>query len=1608
MAPTNNNSAGAARVRSRRSFAQMPRLGIGSGVDKENMTADLSVVNEQRNAPQRQTRPDKKMRSKSLGPGGFDALQHANGNRRKSTAQFPLKSILKPTIPVSPIRNIPAFDETRKRTPARSPQRGSNYRQSNSLNEKNEPLIDVSEPPSAPVVGTDHLVNPFDTFNPSAVIQNTKIAVRTEEEQMAAAREREEVERRERERQAILDHRAARRKSMANRRVSFAPEATLHTWNVVELAEDSTSSSASNSTRRASALTDLAAHTQNQELDNTGPPTNNSYGNPNYNGRGLQQKSHRSSGVSQRDMYSPDPDDAFSSSPFSGSSAGGSEEAGEHVVDGDMNSDDDDNDDDDDGATVMSMENITERSISTHSEASSTSDSARLERSLRQAAQLAGTKGIEYDENGDLSMEFTNHEIAGAFQPWVKKGANKFDLDLEDLSARLDQENINPLAQPLLQYQAPNRQSDAGYYDESEAEISMDITKAIGAIIPGSRDETSPRGKPRRRSVVPNDGHLEKDRRISTGELSNLGDQTMEFTNVVGGIARTHSPLKDFSGDSDVGSDEEMTMEFTSALGGIQQAYPQLTATEEYEHRSNEPAEYGIEELDQASGDEEMEMTSAVGGILPPIEEQTEPLEDDETMGMEMTNALGRILPPQFNFNNRSQGKILMELESDAGQIFSSPFQENIVPSPPKIAPTVEQNTPVVSESGSPTVASVRRRQDRRSADPRKSTTPRDGSRQSSPVKMTMSPSKKQLTPRGNKASTPAKTPQSSKVAFPNASPKKLFVSELRQTSTKKTPPSSRKLFHQDSITGQATPSFVLRPHRRPSGGLGIDREGLGSLRVAEILDRRRSIGEDSQIFVPQGQISQEVRFDDTRELEHEVDKELEKQRERETAITRAPNSSLNGEGPPLNLKELISTLTPKKNKPKPRKSLHVGAAVGLLGKRPAELDQDDEDEEAYTPKRLRCRDASPVKNIKLPAPPSMGETVRRTTRASSYNDHWSSPGKPGSTTPKGAPLPRRLDLSASEGHTAQDSGAGPGGNLGSYSNQEHELQVEPIQLQDFLNMTNIHFMELTTTKRRHTLAPTSDNKKATSKRDDEAVKGISFEDCVAAGFCTVPMLELYQHSCRELKSYISEGRRIIRSIETETYADNPPLFQEYLTAPPDIRLLMDNQFRNVKAHARLLSKSMWYEWRMKLLEGLKEGLDRHVEEMQNDDAVLSKKEDILDRVVPPLVEKHTKLETEAQNLQRAVDELENSDKEDLRQARERLAALDAEISAKKKSLEQSQAELENKNSIIKTGTGLKDELLAQIGEAERITEEFRGWSVKEVKTLKASVCELECQTGWSILSASLKPSSKYGPALRMRYRNELQVDFYPGAFNLKQPTEALPGGRFSLANKNLPITLTYSPIVTHGARHAHTSSNPSPEKALVLHALRMCASQLPQSSISPRQFLASMARAWDKAISLGDEIRALDYCGITRAKAIEAKPSEPTLLEIRCMVLGWSSATTAPESIGGDAKQKISPSKSGNVNGKVRARVDVDFTVKPRPARSGKDTPGMDIDVDIDVSASIIYGSLSSYEGDAGQAQIGDMLEKIIIQQKQAPKAKLGGGLWRDAVKKFERRVFA
>ncbi|KAJ5615667.1 hypothetical protein N7537_000781 [Penicillium hordei] len=1495
---TRPDSAALRQPRSRRSIAHVPRSRMTSGLDKENATTEIGAAQPFSNNTKPAMR-DKKSRSKSLGPGGLDALQNSNGNRRQSTASFPLKSILKPTVPVSPVRNIPSFEETRRRTPARSKQQthdGTMDGQSQKDQGKEGLLIDFEATPGPPTTDNDNddTANPFDTFNATSAIR----------EEMAATKERDEQERKDRERQNILEKRAARRKSMANRRVSFAPEATLHTWNVVEIPDDSTSSSAANSTRRASA----AANSQNQPgpisptKDAPSSPAESEFGFSPVRTQDLDQIRDRpSSGGGDQDL---------SSSPFSGSSVG-SEDTGAQSLAGEE--DDGDSSDSDDGfdaeSTAMSMDDMTARSgMSVQSDAtSSSSSSARLNEALRQAAQEAGT---ELDEDGEMSMEIADQEITGAFQPWIKKGQRQ-SFDWGDISARHDEENVDPSKDATTQ-----GLPESDDIDEDE-DLSMDVTNAVGRILGKSPS--------RRQSTA---------RRQSVAEESNYGDQTMEMTNVVGGIAQEDSPSK-FSETGD--EDEGMTMEFTSAVGKI----------------------LGNQRI-EASNSDQMNFD--------------QDNESDGGMDMEMTGAIGGILQSGIEANDKVHAKMIMELETDSGQLASSPFQDNVRQSPaksPAKSPLRYQIAAVASENGSPSLATVRARHPRRSSTSESSGTPGSASRQRSPHTKPLTPPK-QSTPQA-KPTTPSKTPPSSNVTFRSASPKKLFQPELQQSADKRKS-LRQSLFEHNIATGESTPLFKLQPREgRRSSGLGIDKEGLGSPRVAALLDRRQSLGDSTPKFIPQEQPRSGVRFEDPLQLQAEEEREREEEELREDGHITGLQSDRDVTP---SLKDMISNLSPKKSRIGSRKSLHVGAARGVLGKRPVELDL-DEDEVENSPKRLRGHNVSPVKGVKLPTPmfregnvrPSMLSPVRRAASSS---------------PPKGSTTPSQQPRSASQTSTTPLKHGIDALHIASDPQQPEEEEntpveepseeIEPIQLQDFLKMTNIHFMELTTTKRRHTTAPSSVTKKLTRLSGENMPKpgSITFDDCVAAGFCTVPMLELYQHSCRELKSYISEGRQVIRSIEAETYAENPALFKEYVTAPPDIRVIMDNQFRNVKTHARLLSKATWYEWRMKLLEGLKEGLIRHVEEMKSDDNLLSEREELLNRNVPPLVEKHASLEQEATTLQQLVEEMENCDQDELRNTRSKLSEMDSEIAAKRRELEKLQEEVQEKTTFIETGAEMRDEFLAQIQEAERVKEECRGWSAREINDLKGSVQRIQQQTGWSIVSAS-SPSDTEGPLLKMAYRDQLQLEFYPGAFASKN--------RDQDEGKNYPMELT-----------SQKNANISPIASLVLHSLQHHLAIIQQSTVAPKQLLRFISCAWDRTVGLENEARMLEFCGVTRLTL--SKPDQGSLsLRTRCTLLDNATVPTPGH--------KGAASKNSSIK-----RIDVDFTVRTRIDKTNAENTIGTLDFDIDVLATKVYGFGTGNKSGLPDKELQSILSKVLGRDKDGD-VQLGNGVWCKAVRTLTGSVF-
>lgn len=410
----------------------------------------------------------------------------------------------------------------------------------------------------------------------------------------------------------------------------------------------------------------------------------------------------------------------------------------------------------------------------------------------------------------------------------------------------------------------------------------------------------------------------------------------------------------------------------------------------------------------------------------------------------------------------------------------------------------------------------------------------------------------------------------------------------------------------------------------------------------------------------------------------------------------------------------------------------------------------------------------------------------------------------------------------------------------------EDVSEIERISLSEFLSLTKISFMDVSASKRRATVAPSA-------FRDiDVDDKEETLDRYVVAGACVVPEYELYSHACHEMKRYISSGREAVRQIEANVEEENPLLFSEYLAAPPDQRAVMDKQFLNARANARLDARGEWYSWRSTLLGTLKTSLLSTLEDFKHDDASLTNQERLLDVVLPPLVEKQDQLSTEQKQLQQRHDELNSCDREELEQTRENLVATDAELQRKRELLMQLQQELAHKEECIEAVKERKVECLAEIKAAERVREECRGWSTTEVRDLKgmlnpplhstlantvaAKVTALENAHGWSITSAS-------SSSITMTHLSDLELYFQPSSF---ATGSSGPNGSISLAYIGDTAQPHPRPLTT--------------SKRFFLQLIRAQLHCIPQSSTSIASILALVKNGWATALALAEGVRWLEH----------------------------------------------------------------------------------------------------------------------------------------------------
>ncbi|KAK6349207.1 hypothetical protein TWF730_009958 [Orbilia blumenaviensis] len=1269
------------------------------------------------------TGASKKSRSKSLGPG---ELQRAINEQKQQ--EKVIKSILQPPIPISPLQQIPSFNSKSSKLKALAP-----------------PIM---------------------------------VPLKTELEQQQARQQREA------QRSAALSHRENRRKSLGGRRVSFNPEVTMHVLEEMRISNTSPSTGANNTKApaanpRAAApapvnnevATSSEAESSDVEQPST-PEKQVEHDVPEPESARLEHKKENRKPMTPMARFDQTEEFTGSPTPSSVFSSPAMTDDAESTLAPEDSSDEDD----------TGLISVVSPSVTARTDASD-------------------------DDSDDMDIVDDN-EVTATFRPWIAREHNHPRLSHPETnftSAPARPQDSNPempfsgrrhdhprLSYPETGFSSAPRAAELMRQDDDD-EATMEITRVVGGGV-----LTSPSPARGDRDLMDDDMTMDFTQAIGPGILSNRrlstvsegtddGEMTMEITRAIGpGLlsARTqpitYPKLPRFSPE-----DDDQTMELTRAIGGIKSVVS--------------PSHDDDEDDEEMS----MELTVAIGGVLA-SRRQPEPEDENTTrsMDMDMTVAIGGIIE-QARLEPTMSIPEAEEPQSPTADLAAVTMHVN----PSLSALVAEARARSASVTSTPPAADTPKR-----GRPKGSATPQKG-KEATPKSLGRSLRSSAATPQGEPAAEPepvaapeptapiepevstpkaaSKTPKavSAKKATPKPTPKVAITTTPKITPKTATPRRSLRTPQQGTPTPKATtlagsgkvavldhglsakrrlagvvsPGIHLTnmnmniqsPSARGATGVGISKAGMGSPSVRKILSARKPIANaELEPFSP-----------GVRPLSQLLKDLKDEKKEGAAAAMFGSDEGIKGA---KGIKEMLERMTPKKtidmmstgSVGRPKRSFDavkgdlMAAAAGG-----SSLEIGPSGSPARKKRRSLEEQPVPATTPAVAEKPSVRFEVQETPKEKKDEDVFG-PSRAINTPAKAAPPPPPVQA---EPESAMDVD----------NDEEDEVNVPNMAMKDFLSMIGISFLDgITSTKhRRQTGAILG---LGVEMNDEE----VSIGDQINGQLTIRPFLELYEHLQRELKRSNKEGKEMFKQIEKMVLEENPRLFREYLLAPPDVRAVMDLQFKNIKSSSRLEARGDWYTWRQGLQETIKAKARENLENLKVDEGNLKKWREIVDKLSPGLDGKKKELEEKLEVLKVRKEEIEGCDPKELEVKREALSSAKKRLEEKKKELERLNSVGEELEGEVKGREERRERCLSAIESAERVAEANKGYTEEEVVGSIDRVRQLEEKTGWTLKKAE-------GPSfLEMAYKNVLGV-----RFDAQRPDNEKSPVELTLLNTPAPTT---------------------------------------------------------------------------------------------------------------------------------------------------------------------------------------------------------------------------
>lgn len=255
------------------------------------------------------------------------------------------------------------------------------------------------------------------------------------------------------------------------------------------------------------------------------------------------------------------------------------------------------------------------------------------------------------------------------------------------------------------------------------------------------------------------------------------------------------------------------------------------------------------------------------------------------------------------------------------------------------------------------------------------------------------------------------------------------------------------------------------------------------------------------------------------------------------------------------------------------------------------------------------------------------------------------------------------------------------------------EPEYQNVSLQDFLNMISIDFMDdfLTSTRGHSSFGVTY-----------EPSEEPNFTDYVVSAQ-KLPLLELYDFSSREMKNNVKDAKELFSQLEAETLEENPLLFREYIEASADTKQVMSSQFKLIKSYARQQAKSVWYDWRTQLTNGVHEALKKNLKSLQDDQKVVESKRPAVEKAYNDISSKYMEMRNKLERMRKRADELANCDRDEFLAAQERLSTRKRDLASAQKSLEEQTNQVRDYRELVESQLQEKRKLQDSIQAAEKI-----------------------------------------------------------------------------------------------------------------------------------------------------------------------------------------------------------------------------------------------------------------------------------------------------------------